>query len=203
MTCPRIPSESLAKLGLELGDLSSQGWGCGRPTQSESGCFSKSVTVERKCIPARLTGVTFFFPRQHFLLEISKHIEKLKEWYSEHFIPTPSCVQLTSYCIPFVTYLSILVPPIGLKSFLNKFSSLKTSPRGNIQPLHTSGPWSSWTPLLAFLVLFLISGACGQGTWAKVSEQTAWLFQAVPSYSVPQSADGLMSGSPSSRHCPL
>lgn len=58
-------------------------------------------------------------------------------------------------------------------------------------------------PLLAFLVLFLVSGACGQGSQAKVSEQTARLFQAVPSYSVPQSAVSLMGGFPHSRHCAL
>ena len=39
---------------------------------------------------------------------------------------------------------------------------------------HPRWPW------LAFLVLSLMSGASDWETWARVSGQTAWLFQAVP-----------------------
>ena len=112
----------------------------------------------------------------------------LKDWYSEHSYTHPLDLQLT----PIVCALLISIHPATIDQS-----------HGNIQPLHTSGTWSPWRPLLAFLVLFLISGACGRGTQAKVPEQTAQLFQAVPSYSVPQSAVSLMSGFPHSRHCAL
>lgn len=57
-------------------------------------------------------------------------------------------------------------------------------------------------PRWPFLVPFLVSGACGQGTQAKESEQTPWLFQAVPGCSMPQPAVDLTRGVPMQQALP-